>query len=50
VTVLKPEIWPLWLGEQLVDAPRFKSLLAPCLSRRHNSLVNPPALKRRAAK
>src|SRR5580693_7700151 len=27
--VLKPEAWPLWLGEQPADVPQFKALLAP---------------------
>ncbi len=27
--VLKPEAWPLWLGEQPADAPQLKALLAP---------------------
>src|SRR5437660_1345959 len=27
--VLKPEAWPLWLGEQPTDAPQLKALLAP---------------------
>jgi putative SOS response-associated peptidase YedK len=29
---LKPETWPLWLGEQPADAPQLKALLAPCPS------------------
>jgi putative SOS response-associated peptidase YedK len=27
--VLKPEAWPVWLGEELADVPRLKALLAP---------------------
>jgi putative SOS response-associated peptidase YedK len=27
--VLKPEAWPLWLGEQPADVPHLKALLAP---------------------
>ena len=27
--VLKPEAWPVWLGEEPADEPRLKSLLAP---------------------
>jgi putative SOS response-associated peptidase YedK len=27
--VLKPEAWPLWLGEQPAEAPQLKALLAP---------------------
>jgi putative SOS response-associated peptidase YedK len=27
--VLKPEVWPQWLGEEPADEPRLKSLLAP---------------------
>ena len=27
--VLKPEAWPVWLGEEPADVPRLKSLLAP---------------------
>jgi putative SOS response-associated peptidase YedK len=27
--VLKPDVWPLWLGEQPADLPRLKALLAP---------------------
>jgi putative SOS response-associated peptidase YedK len=27
--VLKPDVWPLWLGEQPAGMPRLKSLLAP---------------------
>ena len=27
--VLKPQAWPLWLGEQPADVPQLKSLLAP---------------------
>jgi putative SOS response-associated peptidase YedK len=27
--VLKPETWPAWLGEQQVDVPQLKALLAP---------------------
>ena len=26
--VLKPEVWPLWLGEQPADVPQLKALLA----------------------
>ncbi len=26
--VLKPAVWPLWLGEQPADMPQLKSLLA----------------------
>ena len=27
--ILKPEGWPVWLGEEPADAPRLKALLAP---------------------
>jgi putative SOS response-associated peptidase YedK len=27
--VLKPEVWPLWLGEQPATIPDLKALLAP---------------------
>jgi putative SOS response-associated peptidase YedK len=27
--VLKPESWPVWLGEQPADVPQLKTLLAP---------------------
>jgi putative SOS response-associated peptidase YedK len=27
--VLKPEVWPVWLGEQPADVPKLKALLAP---------------------
>lgn len=27
--VLKPEAWPLWLGEQPADVPQLKALLSP---------------------
>jgi putative SOS response-associated peptidase YedK len=27
--ILAPEAWPEWLGEEPVDEPRLKSLLAP---------------------
>ena len=27
--VLKPETWPVWLGEQPADVPQLKALLAP---------------------
>jgi putative SOS response-associated peptidase YedK len=27
--VLKPETWPLWLGEQPAGVPQLKALLAP---------------------
>jgi putative SOS response-associated peptidase YedK len=27
--VLGPEVWPEWLGEEPVDLPRLKTLLAP---------------------
>jgi putative SOS response-associated peptidase YedK len=27
--VLKPDRWPVWLGEEPADAPRLKALLAP---------------------
>ena len=27
--VLKPEIWPLWLGQQPADAKQLKALLVP---------------------
>ncbi len=27
--VLKPEVWPAWLGEEPADATQLKSLLAP---------------------
>jgi putative SOS response-associated peptidase YedK len=28
--VLKPETWPVWLGEPPADVPQLKALLAPC--------------------
>jgi putative SOS response-associated peptidase YedK len=27
--VLKPEAWPLWLGEQPAEVPQLKALLSP---------------------
>ena len=27
--VLKPQTWPVWLGEQPADVPQLKALLAP---------------------
>jgi putative SOS response-associated peptidase YedK len=30
--VLKPETWPVWLGEQPADVRQLKALLAPCPS------------------
>jgi putative SOS response-associated peptidase YedK len=30
--VLKPEGWPVWLGEEPADVPQLKALLAPCPS------------------
>jgi putative SOS response-associated peptidase YedK len=30
--VLKPETWPVWVGEHPVDVPQLKALLAPCPS------------------
>lgn len=27
--ILKPEAWPLWLGEEPADPPRLKALLVP---------------------
>ena len=27
--VLKPETWPVWLGEESADIPSLKALLAP---------------------
>ena len=27
--MLKPEVWPIWLGEQPADPARLKALLAP---------------------
>ena len=27
--VLKPEAWPVWLGEQSADVPHLKRLLTP---------------------
>jgi putative SOS response-associated peptidase YedK len=27
--VLKPEAWPLWLGEEPADPPQLNALLAP---------------------
>jgi putative SOS response-associated peptidase YedK len=27
--VLKPEVWPEWLGEEPADPPRLEPLLAP---------------------
>jgi putative SOS response-associated peptidase YedK len=27
--VLKPDAWPVWLGEEPADMPQLKSLLAP---------------------
>jgi putative SOS response-associated peptidase YedK len=27
--VLKPEAWPMWLGEEPADVPHLKALLAP---------------------
>jgi hypothetical protein len=30
--VLKPDAWPVWLGEEPADLPQLKSLLAPYVS------------------
>jgi putative SOS response-associated peptidase YedK len=27
--ILKPEVWPAWLGEEPADLPQLKALLAP---------------------
>jgi putative SOS response-associated peptidase YedK len=27
--ILKPEAWPVWLGEQPAEVPQLKALLAP---------------------
>ena len=27
--ILKPQAWPVWLGEQPADVPQLKALLAP---------------------
>jgi putative SOS response-associated peptidase YedK len=27
--VLKPQAWPVWLGEQPADVPQLKAMLAP---------------------
>jgi putative SOS response-associated peptidase YedK len=27
--ILKPDAWPVWLGEEPADEPRLKALLAP---------------------
>jgi putative SOS response-associated peptidase YedK len=27
--ILKPDVWPIWLGEEAADAADLKSLLAP---------------------
>jgi putative SOS response-associated peptidase YedK len=27
--ILKPEVWPEWLGEEPTDSPRLKALLSP---------------------
>jgi putative SOS response-associated peptidase YedK len=27
--ILKPETWPVWLGEESADAPQLKALLVP---------------------
>jgi putative SOS response-associated peptidase YedK len=27
--ILKPDVWPVWLGEQPADVPQLKALLAP---------------------
>jgi len=32
--VLKPEAWPVWLGEQPADPPQLKALLAPMRRRK----------------
>jgi len=32
--VLKPETWPVWLGEQPADVLQLKALLAPALPMR----------------
>jgi putative SOS response-associated peptidase YedK len=37
--VLKPEVWPLWLGEQPADARQLKALLAPLPFRGHDLLA-----------
>jgi putative SOS response-associated peptidase YedK len=30
--ILKPDAWPMWLGEQPADVRQLKALLAPCPS------------------
>ena len=45
--VLKPEAWPVWLGEQPADVPQLKALLAPYPFRGHDLLAGERARRQR---
>ena len=44
--VLKPEAWPIWLGEEPADPTHLKALLAPTLPR-HDLLAGQFARRQR---
>jgi putative SOS response-associated peptidase YedK len=45
--VLKPESWPVWLGEELADASELKALLAPFSLGRNDLLAGERAGRKR---
>jgi len=45
--VLAPETWPAWLGEEPVDAPQLKALLAPLPIGGNDVLAGQPAGRKR---
>jgi hypothetical protein len=45
--VLKPEAWPVRLGEQPADVPQLKALLAPYPFRGHDLLAGERARRQR---
>ena len=45
--VLKPEAWPVRLGEQPADVPQVKALLAPYPFRGHDLLAGERARRQR---
>jgi putative SOS response-associated peptidase YedK len=45
--VLKPEAWPMWLGEEPADPAHLKALLAPLPFRGHDLLAGHRARRQR---
>ena len=37
--ILKPDAWPVWLGEEPADEPELKALPGPLPRRRHDLLA-----------